>query len=93
MTKKYQLTFYHFDRGSGCLYVRTEHQRVQLCDIRPDHLWIFHSGKRCDVFQTEKDRYGRVTEKCRVKDKNKKEGEQKDVFAGGISEKNESNFG
>ena len=25
--------------------------------------------------------------------KNKKEGEQKDVFAGGISEKNESNFG
>ena len=45
---------YHCDRGSGCLYVRTEHQRVQLCDIRPDHLWIFHSGKRCDVFQTEK---------------------------------------
>ena len=31
--------------------------------------------------------------KVRVKDKNKKEGEQKDVFAGGISEKNESNFG
>ena len=28
-----------------------------------------------------------------IKDKNKKEGEQKDVFAGGISEKNESNFG
>lgn len=45
------------------------------------------SGKRCDVFQTEKDRCGRVTEKCRVKDKNKKEGEQKDVFAGGIFRK------
>ena len=75
------------------IIVTVEHQRVQLCDIRTDHLWIFHSGKRCDVFQTEKDRYGRVTEKCRVKDKNKKEGEQKDVFAGGISEKNESNFG